>query len=129
MRVCTWNILLGLRLEKVISAVQTAPDFHGLDVLALQEASMHDGRHDAEAVAQAMGGGYDWFQATAQLFRGREQGNALIWRRGLFDSAPQKAKSRRCQRYELATRNLGHDIAKSFNFFRLVPGGLVNHKS
>jgi len=88
-RVCTWNILLGLRLEKVISAVRTAPDFHGLDLLALQEASMHDGRPDAAAVARAMGGGYDWFQATAQLFRGREEGNALIWRRGLFDSAPQ----------------------------------------
>jgi endonuclease/exonuclease/phosphatase family metal-dependent hydrolase len=32
-----------------------------------------------------MGRDYSFFQATAQLFRGREQGNALIWRRGLFD--------------------------------------------
>ena len=46
---------------------------------------MHDGRPDAAAVARAMGGGYDWFQATAQLFRGREQGNALIWRRNIFE--------------------------------------------
>src|SRR5438552_14104824 len=37
-----------------------------------------------------MGGGYSCFQATAQLFRGREQGNALIWRRELFEQdSPQ----------------------------------------
>ena len=50
---------------------------------------MHDGRTDAEAIAEAMGDGYACFQATAQLFRGREQGNALIWRRGLFEEPPQ----------------------------------------
>src|SRR5437899_11427535 len=36
-----------------------------------------------------MGAEYASFQATAQLFRGREQANALIWRRGLFDESPQ----------------------------------------
>ena len=50
---------------------------------------MHGGRPDAEAIAEAMGGEYECFQATAQLFRGREQGNALIWRRGLFETAPE----------------------------------------
>jgi len=85
MRVCSWNILLGLRLNKVLEAVRTIPDFHGLDVFALQEASVHDGRPDAEVVAEALGAGYAYFQATAQLFRGREQANALIWRRDLFE--------------------------------------------
>ena len=85
---CTWNILLGLRLGAVIEAVRTRPDFRDLDLLALQEASVHGGRPDAEAVAEAMGSGYAWFQATAQLFRGREQANALIWRRDVFEAEP-----------------------------------------
>jgi len=76
---------LGLRLNKVLEAVRTLPDFRGVDLIALQEASVHDGRPDAEAVAEALGEGYAYFQATAQLFRGREQGNALIWRRELFE--------------------------------------------
>lgn len=89
MRVCTWNILLGLRLNKVIEAVRTLPDFRHLDLFAVQEASLHDGKPDAQAIAEALGDEYECFQATAQLFRGRDQANALIWRRGMFDKAPQ----------------------------------------
>jgi endonuclease/exonuclease/phosphatase family metal-dependent hydrolase len=93
-RICTWNILLGMRLNAVLAAVRALPDFHHLDLFAIQEASVHDGRHDAEfiaeTIAEATGGAYSFFQATAQLFRGREQGNALIWRRGMFDqNSPQ----------------------------------------
>jgi endonuclease/exonuclease/phosphatase family metal-dependent hydrolase len=80
-------MLLGLRLGAVLDAVRSLPDFAGLDLLALQEASVHDGRPDAQAVAEAMGGEYSWFQANAQKFRGHEQGNALIWRKGLFQHA------------------------------------------
>jgi endonuclease/exonuclease/phosphatase family metal-dependent hydrolase len=83
-RICTWNILLGTRLAKVLDAVRTLPDFHHLDLFALQEASVHDGKPDAAAIAEAMGPSYSYFQATAQLYRGREQANALIWRPGLF---------------------------------------------
>ncbi|HEY6116724.1 MAG TPA: endonuclease/exonuclease/phosphatase family protein [Candidatus Dormibacteraeota bacterium] len=89
MRICTWNILLGLRLSKVLETVQSHPDFRHLDLFAIQEASVHQGRPDAETIAEAMGDGYDWFQATAQLFRGREQANALIWRRDLLDRTPE----------------------------------------
>jgi endonuclease/exonuclease/phosphatase family metal-dependent hydrolase len=81
--------LLGLRLTKVLETVQAQPDFRYLDLFAIQEASVHQGRPDAETIADAMGDGYDWFQATAQLFRGREQANALIWRRDLFDRTPE----------------------------------------
>lgn len=92
MRICTWNILLGLRLNKVLETVRTHPDFRGLDLFAIQEASVHDGRPDAQWIAEALSDGsgdrYECFQATAQLFRGREQGNALIWRKGLFAWAP-----------------------------------------
>src|SRR2546421_8429379 len=83
-RICTWNILLGRRLGKVLEAVRTLADFRGLDLFALQEASVHDGRPDAELVAEALGDDFAYFQATTQLFRGREQANALIWRRELF---------------------------------------------
>ena len=50
---------------------------------------MHGGQPDAEAIAGALGGDYECVQATAQLFRGREQANALIWRKGLFERPPQ----------------------------------------
>jgi endonuclease/exonuclease/phosphatase family metal-dependent hydrolase len=89
MRICTWNILLGSRLKKVLEVVSTQRDFRDLDLFAVQEASVHDGRPDAATIAEALGPGYAWFQATAQLFRGHEQANALIWRRELFDDPPQ----------------------------------------
>lgn len=84
MRICTWNIQLGRRLNAVLETVATHPDFAGVDLLAIQEASVHDGRQDAEAIAQALGPEYRHFQATAQMLRGRDQGNALIWRKGGF---------------------------------------------
>ena len=89
MRICTWNILLGMRLSKVLETVRTRRDFHDLDLFAIQEASVHDGRTDAEAIVEALGDGYECFQATAQLFRGHQQANALVWRKGLFDAAPE----------------------------------------
>jgi endonuclease/exonuclease/phosphatase family metal-dependent hydrolase len=83
-RVCTWNIQLGFRIDAVVEAVADHPDFENLDLVCLQEASIHRGRHDAAVIAEAMGPGYAHFQATAQLRRGREQANALIWRRNDF---------------------------------------------
>ena len=90
MRICTWNIQLGLRLDAVLDAVTTHADFTALDMFAIQEASVHDGRQDAETIAQAMGPDYRYFQATAQMLRGRDQGNALIWR--ATDFAPVTPK-------------------------------------
>jgi endonuclease/exonuclease/phosphatase family metal-dependent hydrolase len=84
-RVCTWNIQLGLRLDAVVNAVATRPDFKDLDLFCLQEASIHSGRADAALIAEAMGAGYHHFQATAQLRRGKEQANALIWSQGAFE--------------------------------------------
>jgi len=84
MRVCTWNIQLGLRRGAVVDAVRSRAGFEGLDLLCLQEASVHSGREDAALVAEAMGPDYEHFQATAQLRRGVEQANAPIWRRDAF---------------------------------------------
>jgi endonuclease/exonuclease/phosphatase family metal-dependent hydrolase len=92
-RICSWNILLGLRLNAILDAVSSLPDFRQLDLFALQETSIHDGRPDAATIAEALGEDYGYFQSTAQLFRGREQGNALIWRRGLFEPAPPEVVS------------------------------------
>lgn len=89
MRIATWNILLGQRLAKVLDTVRTREDFRHLDLFALQEASHHDGRPDAATIAEALDGDYEYFQATAQLFRGRVQANALIWRKGLFTREPE----------------------------------------
>ena len=85
MRICTWNIHLGRRLDRILEAVRIHPDFAGLDLMALQEASVHDGRTDAEAIASALGPEYRSFQATAQLRGERSQANALIWRQGSFE--------------------------------------------
>ncbi|HEY1454889.1 MAG TPA: endonuclease/exonuclease/phosphatase family protein [Candidatus Dormibacteraeota bacterium] len=90
MRICTWNIQLGLRLDGVLDTVRRYEDFRGLDLFAIQEASIHGGREDGVAIAEAMGPGYECFQATAQVHRRQEQGNALIWRKGLFEAqAPE----------------------------------------
>jgi endonuclease/exonuclease/phosphatase family metal-dependent hydrolase len=85
MLICTWNIQLGRRLDRILEAISSQPDFAGLDMMALQEASVHDGRTDAEAIAAALGPGYRAFQAMAQHRGARSQANALVWRDGLFE--------------------------------------------
>jgi len=106
-RVCTWNIQLGLHLDAVLAAVRGKQDFHGLDLFCLQEASVHEGRPDAARIAEAMGRGYDHVQVTAQVRRGLPQANALIWRRQAFEpgepqivslSNPAVAKLTRAER-------------------------------
>ncbi len=81
MRICSWNIQLGARLGAVLDTIAGEPSFSEVDVLAIQEASVHDGVPDAEAIATRMGQEYEHFQATAQRRRGLEQANAVIWRR------------------------------------------------
>ena len=79
LRMCTWNIQLGLKLELILDAFRHDPNFAGLDLLALQEASLHDHIPDARTIAAALGPGYDCYQVTAHLLGGREQANALVW--------------------------------------------------
>ena len=81
MLICSWNIQLGVRLEAVLQAITSEPSFKDVDVLALQEASVHDGIPDATAIAERLGGDFEHYQATAQRRRGLDQANALIWRR------------------------------------------------
>jgi len=88
-RICSWNIQLGARLDAVLDAVEDEPSFKDVDVLALQEASIHDGVPDAAAIAKRMGAGFEFFQATAQRRRGLAQANAIVWRsRALMSIEP-----------------------------------------
>lgn len=87
MRICSWNIQLGRRLDSVLELVGREPAFRGLDLLALQEASVHDGVPDGATIAARLGASYEWFQANAQERGGHDQANALIWRRGLIGGA------------------------------------------
>jgi len=93
MRVCTWNIELGLRFGAVLNAIRTLTEFRGLDLLCLQEASVHSGSEDAAVIAEAMGPGFEHFQATAQLRRGVPQANGLIWRKDAFQPGPPQVVS------------------------------------
>jgi endonuclease/exonuclease/phosphatase family metal-dependent hydrolase len=90
-RICSWNIQLGRRLDAVLDLVGREAAFRALDVLALQEASVHDGVPDGAAIATALGGEYRYFQATAQRRNGHEQANALIWKRGVVGEAREPA--------------------------------------
>jgi endonuclease/exonuclease/phosphatase family metal-dependent hydrolase len=76
LRVATWNVHLGLRLGRVLEELAALPR---LDLLALQEASEHGGRLDADRVAQALGPRYRAWQVRAQRLRGLPQANALVW--------------------------------------------------
>lgn len=89
-RVCTWNIQLGLKLDAVVAAVRADRDFKNLDLLCIQEASEHAGRQDCSIIAEAMGPGYAHHQVTAQQRNGVDQGNGLVWRHGTFEpGSPQ----------------------------------------
>jgi endonuclease/exonuclease/phosphatase family metal-dependent hydrolase len=84
LRVCTWNVNLGRRLEAVL---ETAGRFPDLDVLALQEASQRDGVDDAALIAERLGSDYVARQVTAQRVGGRAQANALVWNRARVTQA------------------------------------------
>lgn len=79
LRLCTWNIQLGMQLATVLREVKEHEDFLDLDLLALQEASVHDGCEDARLVADVLGAEYGCYQVTADSLAGRPQANALIW--------------------------------------------------
>ena len=79
MRICTWNIQLGLHIKTILQEIKGNSEFRQLDLLALQEASVHDMLDDARSIADVLGTTYDCYQVTADLYAGRVQANALIW--------------------------------------------------
>lgn len=76
LRLATWNVQFGKRLALVLESLDALPR---LDLAALQELSVHDGRHDAEAMARRLGPDWRWEQVTAQIVAGRPQANGFVW--------------------------------------------------
>jgi endonuclease/exonuclease/phosphatase family metal-dependent hydrolase len=79
LRLCSWNIQLGLRLEAVLADIQREADFADLDLFALQEVSTHDGQDDAQTIASVLGSGYASYQVAAHVKGGHVQANGLVW--------------------------------------------------
>ena len=73
---------------------------------------MHSGSEDAAVIAEAMGPDYEHFQATAQLRRGVEQANALIWRKDAFRPDPPQVVSLE-DAYILVRPNTGGSSVRS----------------
>lgn len=79
LRLCTWNLHLGLRLDRILESIDREEEFHDLDLVGLQEASEQGGLEDAEAIAARLGPAYRHVQVRTHLLRGRVQANALVW--------------------------------------------------
>ena len=79
LRLCTWNLHLGIELDDVLVSIADSDDFAGIDLLALQEASVHDGVEDAATIARHLGPDYRHVQVEAHILRGFVQANALVW--------------------------------------------------
>jgi len=76
LRLATWNVEFGHRLARVLESLDALPR---LDLVALQELSVHDGQHDAEVMARRLGRDWRWAQVTAQVVSGRPQANGFVW--------------------------------------------------
>ncbi len=79
LRTCTWNIQLGAQLDTVLRVLKEQPDFASLDLLALQEASLHDNQEDAQVIAQTLGPTFQSHQVTAHFIGKSTQANAVVW--------------------------------------------------
>lgn len=85
LRLASWNIHLGLEIDRVLAAVKDSDELGGLDVLLLQEASIRGGMHDAEAIARALGSGYRAFQHNVDRLHGRVRALAVVWNSATFE--------------------------------------------
>jgi endonuclease/exonuclease/phosphatase family metal-dependent hydrolase len=79
LKVCTWNIQLGLALDDVLAQIQFNPDFRGIDVFLFQEASRHFGSDDADLIKKVLGAHFEAYQVNNQIIKGWLQGNAIVW--------------------------------------------------
>lgn len=76
---CSWNIQVGLRRDALMKVIRDHPDFHRLELLALQEASAHALGDDASGIAGILGQDYaSYFHIYHQL-KQHPQANALVW--------------------------------------------------
>jgi endonuclease/exonuclease/phosphatase family metal-dependent hydrolase len=76
LRIATWNVAFGRQLPVLLESVRALPS---VDLISLQELSIHDGRDDAEAIASRLGVEWRSAQITAQTVSGRAQANGMVW--------------------------------------------------
>lgn len=74
--IATWNVAFCGQLPVVLESVRALPS---LDLISLQELSIHDGREDAEAIASRLGPEWRAVQIIAQTVSGRAQANGIVW--------------------------------------------------
>ena len=82
LKLCTWNLHLGQQLPSILRSIETDQDFRNLDLLALQEASVHGDSEDAAVIAARMGPEFRHLQVETHVLKGRVQANALVWNSG-----------------------------------------------
>jgi len=85
LQLCSWNIHLGMELERVLTTVREAGNFQDLDLLLLQEASVRGRETDAERIAAELGPDYQALQRNVDRLHGRVRGLGLVWRRTTFE--------------------------------------------
>jgi endonuclease/exonuclease/phosphatase family metal-dependent hydrolase len=76
LRIATWNVAFGRRLPVVLESVRALPS---VDLISMQELSVHGGRDDADAIAAQLGARWRSAQITAQSVAGRPQANGVLW--------------------------------------------------
>jgi len=85
LQLCSWNIHLGIELERVLTTVRAAGPFQDLDLLLLQEASVRGRQTDAERIAAALGPTYRAIQRNVDRLHGRVRGLGLVWNSTTFE--------------------------------------------
>jgi endonuclease/exonuclease/phosphatase family metal-dependent hydrolase len=79
LRICSWNIQVGMKRAQILELVAGHPDFRGLDLMMLQEASVHAHGDDASSIAQVLGVAYASYHHVYHHLGARPQANALVW--------------------------------------------------
>lgn len=85
LRICTWNIKLGIGLPLILEEIKRNEELKNVDILGLQEASVHNNIEDSSVIAKNLGKHYDYFQVSTDTLKGMPQANAIIWNKKTFD--------------------------------------------
>ncbi|MHB8618729.1 MAG: endonuclease/exonuclease/phosphatase family protein [Chloroflexota bacterium] len=84
LRLCSWNIHLGIERERILEAMGGNEHFRNLDLLLIQEASVHGHQPDAERMAAELGPDYRAVQRNVDHLHGRIRGLGLVWNGATF---------------------------------------------
>lgn len=68
-----------MKRAQMLDLVAQHPDFRALDVMTLQEASVHEHGDDASSIAHGLGAAYASYHHVYHHLGARAQANALVW--------------------------------------------------